>query len=108
MLPYILCVSRIAHIVKMIGRNKVGSYASASDCQAYLQKWLSRYCTSPDTSTVEQRARCPLAQAKVEVREHPGKPGCYASVIHVKPHFQLDHVATSVRLVTEFAPVGAG
>lgn len=108
MLPYILCVSRVAHFVKMLGRNKVGSYASAADCEKDLQSWLAGYCTSPETSNAAQRARAPLAAARVEVREHPGKPGCYASVIHVKPHFQLDHVATSVRLVTEFAPVGAG
>lgn len=108
MLPYVLCVARVAHFVKMIGRNKVGSYATAKECQAFLQGWLAKYCTSSDRATNEQRARAPLAQARVEVLEHPGKPGCYRSVIHVRPHFQLDQLATTVRLVTEFAPVGGG
>lgn len=105
LLQHVLCVSRVAHYVKVIGRDKIGSYASADDCEVELDRWLGRYCTSMDDSSFETRARCPLAEGRVEVREHPGRPGCYACVIHLRPHFQLDQVLTTVRLVTEFAPV---
>jgi len=103
MLQYMLCVSRFAHYIKIIGRNKVGSFFSANECENYLHKWLLSYCTASSTGSEEHLAKYPLSEAKVEVREVPGKPGVYACVTHLKPHMQLDQMTSSVKLVTELA-----
>ena len=91
----------------MIWRNKIGSYLNADDCQRELGEWLTRYCIQDDEATAGMKARHPLREAQVQVREHPGKPGSYLCVVHLRPHFQLDQVTSAMRLVTEFAPVHA-
>ncbi len=108
MIQYMLCVSRFAHFVKAMGRDKVGSYATAAECQRQLEDWLGKYTTADDDASPATRARYPLRDAHVEVREHPAKPGAYFCVVHLRPHYQLDQIAAAVRLVTEFAPVRAG
>ncbi|MGK9235476.1 type VI secretion system contractile sheath large subunit [Inquilinus limosus] len=107
MLQYIFCISRFAHYVKVIGRERVGSFQSAEDCQEFLRRWLLGYSISSDTASGEQRARYPLREVDVAVRELAGRPGMYGCVIHLRPHFQLDQVASSFRLVTELAAPGA-
>lgn len=107
MLQYIFCISRFAHYVKVIGRERVGTFLSAEDCQEFLRRWLLSYSISSDTATGEQRARYPLREVDVTVRELPGRPGMYGCVIHLRPHFQLDQVASSFRLVTELTAPGA-
>jgi len=104
MLQYILCVSRFAHYVKVIGRDKIGSQSSPEDCERFLSEWLRKYTTSSDTAGPEDRAKYPLREAKVVVRERPDKPGCYNCVIHLRPHFQLDQMFMSMKLTTELAP----
>ncbi len=103
MLQYMFCVGRFAHYVKVIARDRVGSYASALDCQKYLRTWLLKYCNANDDATAAQKARYPLREGEVEVRESPGKPGVYNCTIHLRPHFQLDQVISSFKLVTEVA-----
>lgn len=103
----ILCVSRFAHYVKLIGRDKVGSFETAERCQAYLNDWLAGYCTAGDDLTPETKARFPLREGRVEVRPLPGRPGVFGAVVHLRPHYQLDQLAAAVRLTTELAPVGA-
>jgi type VI secretion system ImpC/EvpB family protein len=104
MLPYVLCVSRVAHYLKVISRDKLGSFTGPDDCEAYLRRWIARYTNSNEKTSLELRARYPLREARVQVRERPGKPGHYLCVAHLRPHFQLDQMVSAVKLVTELAP----
>ena len=101
MLQYMFCVSRFAHYVKIMAREKVGSYSSASDLQSMLSTWLIQYATANIGATSEAQARYPLRDARVEVREKPGKPGVYSARVHLQPHYQLDSLATSISLSTD-------
>ncbi len=101
MLPYIFCTSRFAHAIKMIGRDRMGSYMNAEGLQSFLSKWLSNFVQSDDDASSELQASRPLREASVSVRDMPGRPGAYYSVIHLRPHFQLDDMSTSLKLVTE-------
>ncbi|WP_281558718.1 type VI secretion system contractile sheath large subunit [Thalassomonas sp. RHCl1] len=104
MLQYILCVSRFAHYLKVLGREKIGSYHSARLCEQELQTWLHQYTTGSDSASYEVRSKYPLHSAKIKVKEMPGKPGHYYSVIQLQPHFQLDQMVSSIKLVTELTP----
>jgi type VI secretion system protein ImpD len=104
MLQYMFCVSRFAHYLKVIGRDKMGSFASPQQCQEHLQRWLLNYTIAADDAGLETKAKHPLREGKVQVREQPGKPGSYACVVHLRPHFQLDQVITAVQLITEISP----
>ncbi|HTH97160.1 MAG TPA: type VI secretion system contractile sheath large subunit [Stellaceae bacterium] len=101
MLQYVLCASRFAHYIKTIGRDKIGSFATAQDFEEHLRVWLRGYCLANDDATGAFKARYPLRDAEVQVRDIAGRPGAFGCVIHLKPHFQLDDVQTSFRLVTE-------
>jgi type VI secretion system ImpC/EvpB family protein len=103
-LQYLLCVSRFAHYLKVIGRDKIGAFAGPGDCEAYLNRWLTAYVASSDEADQETKAQFPLREAQVQVREHPDRPGSYVCVMHLRPHFQLDEMITTVRLVTELTP----
>lgn len=100
MLNYIFCVSRFAHYLKVIARDWIGKYASAGECQRLLQEWLSAYVTGSEDATPEQRLRYPLREGRVVVSEVPGKPGAYACEIAIRPHYQLDQIASEFRLTT--------
>jgi type VI secretion system ImpC/EvpB family protein len=104
MLQYMLSVSRFAHYLKVIGRDRVGSFASAAELESCLNKWLLKYASADQSGDAEARARYPLREARVQVRELPGKPGSYACVAHLRPHFQLDQMIAAVKLVTVVAP----
>jgi len=104
MLQYILCVSRFAHYIKVLGREKIGSYHSAESCEQELQKWLHQYTTASDSASDEIRSKYPLQSAKVQVKEMRGKPGHYYSIVQLQPHFQLDQMVSSIKLVTELTP----
>lgn len=97
----ILCASRFAHHVKMMGRHMVGSFRQADEMERYLQAWLTRYVNGNLSAGGESRARHPLAAAQVEVREHLGKPGSFGCVIRLQPHYQLDDVTATFQLVTD-------
>jgi type VI secretion system ImpC/EvpB family protein len=99
-LQYMLCVSRFAHYVKVIARNKVGSTQGALELEDFLGKWLRNYCNASDSATPDVKARYPLREARVQIREVPGKPGSYNCEIHLRPHFQLDQMVSTVRLRT--------
>ncbi len=101
MLQYVLCVSRFAHYVMVMIRDRVGSHSGAGDVQRQLSAWLSAYCLGSDGATDEMRARFPLRDASVEVRDVAGRPGALACTVRLQPHFQLDSIATSFRLVTD-------
>ncbi len=106
MLQHVLCGSRIAHYIKIMIRDKIGSFLTASDCEDYLRDWLFKYTTGRDDLEWEEQARYPLKEAAVQVREHPAKPGSYLCVIHLKPHYQLDQMVSELELVTELAQSG--
>jgi type VI secretion system protein ImpC len=99
---YILCVSRFAHYLKVMARDKIGSFMEVKDCENWLNKWIKNYViANPQDVGEETKAKKPLADAKVEVREVKGKPGWYEAVAYLRPHFQLETLTTSMRLVAE-------
>ena len=100
-LPYIFAVSRFAHFLKAIMRDKIGSFASRADVEFFLNKWISNYVTPDDTASPAVKAQFPLREARIEVAEVPGKPGVYKAIAFLRPHFQLDELSVSLRLVAE-------
>lgn len=100
-LQYIFAVSRIAHYMKAMMREKIGSFATAANIQAYLQRWIDNYVTTDDSASQETKAQFPLREAAIEVSEIPGRPGAYRAVSFIRPHFQLDELSVSLRLVAE-------
>jgi type VI secretion system ImpC/EvpB family protein len=106
MLQYMLCVARFAHYVKVIIRDKVGSFAGPDECSRYLSRWLDRYVSGNDDAGPELKARHPLREARVEVRARPDNPGVYLCVIHLRPHLQFDQAVSTVKLVTELPAPG--
>jgi len=100
-LPYILAISRFAHYLKAMMRDKIGSFMSRKECEAFLNTWILQYVVGNDDVSAEIKARRPLREAKVEVVEIPGKPGAYRAVAFLKPHFQLDELSVSLRLVAD-------
>lgn len=106
MLQHVLCASRIAHYVKIIIRDKVGSFVTADDCERHLTRWLNKYTSAMEDMEWEEQAKFPLREARVQVREHPVKPGEYLCVIHLRPHYQLDHMVSDMELITELASAG--
>ncbi|MCE1239535.1 MAG: type VI secretion system contractile sheath large subunit [Azonexaceae bacterium] len=100
-LQYMFAVSRIAHYMKAMMRDKIGSFASAANVQNYLQRWIDQYVTADDSASQETKAQFPLREASIEVSEVPGRPGVYRAVSFIRPHFQLDELSVSLRLVAE-------
>ncbi len=106
MLQHIFCGSRIAHYLKIIFRDKVGSFITANECEKYLRDWLFSYTTGREDLEWEDQARYPLREADVTVREHPMKPGEFVCEIRLRPHYQLDHMVSELELVTELTSIG--
>jgi type VI secretion system protein ImpC len=100
-LPYIFAVSRFAHYLKSMMRDKIGGYMSRDEAQSFLSNWISNYVISNDDAPAAMKAQRPLKEARVEVAEIPGKPGAYRAVAFLRPHFQLDELSMSMRLVAE-------
>ncbi|MEG1325673.1 MAG: type VI secretion system contractile sheath large subunit [Janthinobacterium sp.] len=100
-LQYIFAVSRIAHYMKAMMRDKIGSFAAASNVEDFLNRWLMQYVLLDDNASQEQKAQFPLREASVQVSEVPGRPGVYRAVSFLRPHFQLDELSVSLRLVAE-------
>lgn len=100
-LQYIMATSRVAHYLKAMMRDKIGSFASAGNVQDFLNKWIAQYVLLDDGASQEAKAQYPLREASVEVAEVPGRPGVYKAVAFLRPHFQLDELSVSLRLVAE-------
>ncbi|MEX2138944.1 MAG: type VI secretion system contractile sheath large subunit [Pirellulales bacterium] len=100
MLQYVTCASRFAHYLKVIARNKLGSFQSGEELEKDLNRWLNQYVTVDAKASPTIKARYPLFAGKVEVRDIPGSPGSYRLVMHLLPHFQLDRLTAALRLVT--------
>ncbi len=106
-LPYMLAASRFAHYLKSIVRDKIGSFQTAETLQNYLNRWINNYILAQDDAGQRLKAERPLREARVDVYEIPGKPGCYKAVAFLRPHFQLEELTTSIRLVAELPPPAA-
>jgi len=100
-LPYIFAMSRFAHYLKAIMRDKIGTFTSREECQAFLNQWIAKYILADDTASQAAKARLPLREASIQVTDIPGKPGAYRAVAFLKPHFQLDELTISLRLVAD-------
>ena len=101
-LPYLFATCRFAHYLKCIVRDKVGSYKSRDDMQQFLQTWVNQYVDrNSATSPEDVKARQPLAAAEVVVEEVEGNPGYYSSKFFLRPHYQLEGLSVSLRLVSK-------
>ena len=98
-LPYIMASGRFAHYLKVMGRDKIGSFMEASDAQAWLDRWIKNYVNGNEQAGEETKAKFPLREAKVEVMEIPGKPGSYNAVAYLRPWLQMEELTTSLRMV---------
>lgn len=107
MLPYVLAASRFAHYLKVIMRDKVGSFMTRDNVQTYLNNWISDYVLINDNAPQEIKAQYPLREARVDVSEVAGKPGVYRATVFLRPHFQLEELTASIRLVASLPPPAA-
>lgn len=108
MLQHVLCGSRVAHYIKVMIRDKIGSFVTAKECERYIRDWLFKYTTGSDDLEWEAQARYPLREAQVQVEEHPAKPGVYQCKIHLVPHYQADQMVSELELITELVQTGNG
>lgn len=106
-LPYVLAASRFAHYIKVIMRDKIGSFLTAENVQTYLNNWIADYVLLNDDAGQETKARYPLREARVDVTDVPGKPGVYKATVFLRPHFQMEELTASIRLVAELPPPAA-
>jgi type VI secretion system protein ImpC len=100
-LPYMLAVSRFAHYLKSMMRDKVGSFTSRKEVEVFLNRWIVNYVTEDDTASHAVKAQYPLREARVDVIEDKSKPGVFKAVAFLRPHFQLEELSVSLRLVAE-------
>lgn len=103
-LQYIMATSRFAHYLKAIMRDKIGAFMTRQNCENYLNRWITNYVLLDDNASQEAKASNPLREARIDVSEVRGKPGVYRAVAFLKPHFQLDELTLSLRLVAELPP----
>jgi len=107
-LPYIFAVSRFAHYLKSMMRDKIGSFMSRSECERFLNDWIRTYSVGDDDASASVKAKRPLREARIEVVDVEGKPGAYRAVAYLRPHFQLDELSVSLRLVADLPPPAGG
>ena len=100
-LPYIMATSRIAHFLKVIARDKIGSFMERQDCEDWLKRWIANYVSTDPHPSDDVKARYPLAEAEIKVEDIPGSPGSYNAVAHLRPWLQLEELTTSLRLVAK-------
>lgn len=100
-LPYIIATSRFAHYLKIIARDKIGSFLEKDDLEIWLNRWISQYVNSNARSKSLLKARFPLADAAITLSEDTQHPGHYQAIIHMKPWLLLEELSASLRLVTQ-------
>lgn len=100
-LSYMLASSRFAHYIKVMMRDKIGSFLTGEQIEAYLKVWLSNYVLGRDDGSQYLKSKYPLREADIKVSPIPGMPGHYTSVVFLKPHFQLESLSASIRLVAD-------
>jgi type VI secretion system protein ImpC len=108
-LPYLFATCRFAHFLKCIVRDKIGSFKERSDMEKYLNNWIMKYvCGDPANASEDEKARHPLAQAEVAVEEVEGNPGYYSAKFYLRPHYQLEGLTASLRLVSKLPSAKKG
>lgn len=105
-LPYIMATARFAHYLKVIARDKIGSFMEAEDCEKWLNRWIGNYVNANDEAGAEMKARYPLRDAKVQVQEIPGRPGSYNAIAWMRPWLQMEELTTSLRMVARIPRQG--
>ncbi|MBL7998527.1 MAG: type VI secretion system contractile sheath large subunit [Candidatus Kapabacteria bacterium] len=105
-LPFILVASRFAHYMKSMMRDKIGSFQSRGNVESFLNKWIMNYVNNNADAGAETKARYPLFEARVDVTDVAGSPGVYQAVAYLRPHFQLEGLSTSLRLVAKLPKQG--
>jgi type VI secretion system protein ImpC len=103
-LPYLLAASRFAHYIKVIMRDKIGSFMTRDNVEIYLNSWIANYVLLNDDAPQKVKARYPLREARIDVFDVPGKPGVYRAVVYLRPHFQMEELTASIRLVATLPP----
>lgn len=103
-IQYLMASTRFAHYLKSVMRDKIVSFMTRQDCADYLNRWISNYVVSFEDAEMELKAKYPLKEARVDIVEMPGKPGCYRAVCFLKPHFQLEELTVSLRMVADLPP----
>ncbi len=106
-LPYIMATSRIAHYLKVMARDKIGTFMEAADAERWLDKWIKGYVVAGDNVSAEMKAKYPLADAQVKVQEIPGAPGSFNAVAHLRPWLQMEELTASLSMVAKI-PGGGG
>ena len=105
-LPYIMATARFAHYLKVMGRDKIGSFMEASNCETWLNNWIRNYVNGNPDASADMKAQYPLAEAKVTVTEVPGAPGSYNAVAYLRPWLQMEELTASMRLVARIPQMG--
>ena len=106
-ITYILAASRFAHYIKVLMRDKIGAFLTKENVENYLNTWLSSYILLNDDAPASIKAAYPLREGRIDVYDVPGSPGAYKSVIYLRPHFQMEELTASIRLVATL-PARAG
>ncbi|WP_445681232.1 type VI secretion system contractile sheath large subunit [Radicibacter daui] len=107
LLPYVLAASRFAHYIKVMMRDKIGSFMTRGNVESYLNTWMANYILLDDDAPQGTKARFPLREGRVDVYDVPGRPGVYRANVFLRPHFQLEELSASIRLVAELPAAGA-
>jgi len=100
-LQYIMATSRFAHYLKVMMRDYVGDYMTRENCQNFLDHWIADYVTKDPDADRNLKSERPLSDALIEVVDDPARPGCYSAIAYLRPHFQLEALSVSLRLVAE-------
>lgn len=105
-LPYLFPVCRFAHYLKAIARDKIGTFKERADMQVWLSEWINRYVlANPAMADEKAKAKRPLARAEVQVDSVEGRPGYYSARFYLRPHYQLEGINASLRLVSELPSI---
>lgn len=105
-LPYMMATSRFTHYLKVMGRDKIGSFMEKDDIESWLNRWLLNYVNNNPDSGQDMKARYPLREASVQVTEIPGRPGSYNVVAWMRPWLQLEELTASMRMVARIPQMG--
>ncbi|MCQ4628865.1 MULTISPECIES: type VI secretion system contractile sheath large subunit [Shinella] len=105
-LPYIMATSRFSHYLKVMGRDKIGSFLEVRDCENWLNNWIRNFVNGNPDASAEMKAQYPLAEAQVTVKEIPGSPGAYNAVAYLRPWLQMEELTASMRLVARIPQMG--
>lgn len=107
-ITYMLAACRFAHYIKSIMRDKIGSFMTKDNVENYLQTWIANYVLLNDNAPEALKAAYPLREARIDVFDVPGSPGNYKATVFLRPHFQLEELTASLRLVATLPPPAGG